>query len=238
MNNDTLSTDVTEDGSLTLFSPAAGEHYHSTHGAMTESRHIFLGLGFCHFVSSRQAHEVCVLEAGLGTGLNALLTLLEAVRCGIHTTYYTYELYPLTDAIYRQLHFDVPGCSEADDWFLQIHTAEWNSPVSLHPLFTLVKIHADLTAATLPQNVQVVYWDAFSPEAQPELWSEELLARVSRHCLAGAVLTTYCAKGEVRRRLERCGFSVERMAGPPGGKREVLRGIRHDGLHCAPKGKP
>lgn len=238
MNNDALTTEVTEDGSLTLFSPVAGEHYHSTHGAMTESLHIFLNLGFCHFVTSRQVREVCVLEAGLGTGLNALLTMQEAVRRGIRTTYYTYELYPLTDTVCHQLHFDMPDCPEADEWLRQIHTAEWNCSVSLHPLFTLIKMHADLTTATLPHNIQVVYWDAFSPEAQPELWSEDLLARVSRHCSAGAVLTTYCAKGEVRRRLARCGFAVERMAGPPGGKREVLRGTCSNSPHCVPQGKP
>ncbi|SUB77242.1 tRNA (5-methylaminomethyl-2-thiouridine)(34)-methyltransferase MnmD [Porphyromonas macacae] len=227
MSSRNLTLSTTADGSLTVYSRLSGEHYHSMFGAITESRRVFMELGLCNRLEEADG-VITVLEAGFGTGLNALLSLSEAIRAKKAVHYYTYELYPLEPAIYERIHFPVTELDGADEWLLQMHEAAWGCDIKLHPLFTLTKRQEDLTQTELPQAVDTVYWDAFSPEAQPELWSEELFRKVFECCNEGALLTTYCAKGEIRRRLQRAGFDVLRMPGPKGGKREVLQAIRRE----------
>lgn len=224
----------TEDGSLTLYTPRFGEHYHSTHGAVQESAHIYLGLGLRqrleHWAEPEGAALRC-FEVGFGTGLNALLSWREAERSHRLIHYYSIERYPIPAELYRQLHYELStaealstaGCAEdSHSALMQLHEAAWDEDVTLSRYFILHKISGDLNALPFPAALDLVYYDAFSPESQPELWREELFAQLRRCCRPGAILTTYCAKGEVRRRLERSGFSVERLPGPPG-KREVLR---------------
>lgn len=213
----------TEDGSLTLFAPAVGEHYHSTHGALQESRHIFIQLGLQHRLEQPLDSDrpLRLFEVGLGSGLNALLTasLAEEFHQPIH--YYSVERYPLPPEVYRQLTFP-----ELEDGLLQaIHDAPWEEAASLSPHFTLHKLQGDFTELSLPSPLDLVYFDAFSPESQPELWTQKIFQRLFEASAPGAVLTTYCAKGVVRRRLQQAGFLVERLPGPPG-KREVLRASR------------
>ena len=109
--------------------------------------------------------------------------------------------------------------------FLRLHTTEWGQPVRVSPHFTLLKLQADFTAVTLPGSYDLIYFDAFSPEKQPEMWTQERFEQLYRHASPGAVLTTYCAKGSVRRALQAAGFAVERLPGPPG-KREMLRATK------------
>ena len=224
----------TEDGSLTLYTPRFGEHYHSTHGAVQESAHIYLGLGLRQRLEQWTECEAAALrcfEVGFGTGLNALLSWMEAERSHRLIHYYSIERYPIPAELSRQLHYElstaVPlstaGCAEdSHSALMQLHEAAWDEDVTLSRYFILHKISGDLNALSFPSALDLVYYDAFSPESQPELWREELFAQLRHCCRPGAILTTYCAKGEVRRRLERSGFSVERLPGPPG-KREVLR---------------
>ena len=145
-----------------------------------------------------------------------MLSLQEAERTGRKVDYTSVELYPLAWAEVEPL-----GYSD-HPLFRYLHEAAWEEWVQLTPFFRLKKLRADLLALPLPE-ADVVYFDAFSPEKQPELWSEALFCRLRQALRPGAVLTTYCAKGEVRRRLQRAGFLVERLPGPPGGKREILR---------------
>ena len=217
--------ETTEDGSLTLFAPTFGEHYHSTHGAVQESLHIYIGMALEERLrAERGATEpLRLFEVGFGTGLNALLTWqrAEAERTPIH--YYSIEKYPVGPEVYEALHYEgVTGPLDPAEALGALHTAPWGEAVALSPFFTIEKLHGDLTECTFPEGLSVIYYDAFSPESQPELWAEELFARLFAVALPEAVLTTYCAKGEVRRRLQRAGFLVERLPGPPG-KREVLR---------------
>ena len=224
----------TEDGSLTLYTPRFGEHYHSTHGAVQESAHIYLGLGLRqrlkHWAEPEGAALRC-FEVGFGTGLNALLSWREAERSHQLIHYYSIERYPIPAELYRQLHYELStadalsttGCAEdSHSSLMRLHEAAWDEDVTLSRYFVLHKISGDLNALPFPSALDLVYYDAFSPESQPELWREELFTQLRRCCRPGAILTTYCAKGEVRRRLERSSFSVERLPGPPG-KREVLR---------------
>lgn len=217
---------TTEDGSLTLYAPTFGEHYHSTHGAVQESEHIYLGLALRERMSSWREGDapLRLFEVGFGTGLNALLSWREAEERHIPLQYYSIEKFPLPPEIYEALHYEGLGQErEVKDQLLRLHTAPWDEAVELSPFFTLYKLRGDLTTCTFPERLSVIYYDAFSPESQPELWAEELFQRLGKVACSGAILSTYCAKGEVRRRLQRSGFLVERLPGPPG-KREVLCG--------------
>lgn len=214
---------TTEDGSLTLFAPTFGEHYHSTHGARQESEHIFLRLGLLHRLEGMPMTDrpLRLFEVGLGTGLNALLTKVAVEQAKCPLCYYSIERYPLEEELANQLNYsDLP----TED-LRAIHEAPWGEDISLSPYFTLHKIQGDLTISLFPVGLDLIYFDAFSPESQPELWEEGVFRRLFEASSPGAVLTTYCAKGEVRRRLQRAGFLVERLPGPPG-KREVLRATR------------
>ena len=162
-----------------------------------------------------------LFEVGLGTGLNALLTKVEVEQAKCPLYYYSIERYPLEEELASQLAYsDLP----TED-LRAIHEAPWGEGISLSPYFMLHKIQGDLTASSFPTGLDLIYFDAFSPESQPELWEEGVFRRLFEASSPGAVLTTYCAKGEVRRRLQRAGFLVERLPGPPG-KREVLRATR------------
>ena len=201
--------ELTADGSPTLFVPALDEHYHSVKGARTESVHIFIDMGLraCPLPAPR------VLEVGFGTGLNALLTWDEAERTGRPVRYTTLELYPLSVDEALAL-----GYEGAAGRLRALHEAEWEMPVELSPHFTLRKCRADFTTCSLPAAAfDLVYFDAFAPDKQPAMWSEERFATLFAALSPGGILTTYCAKGEVRRRLQRAGFTVERLPGPPGG---------------------
>jgi len=212
---------LTEDGSHTLFVPAIDECYHSTHGAIQESRHIFIEAGLKHC----QKREIKILEIGFGTGLNAFLTFLEAERRGTQIQYTSLELYPVEVQKAIQLNYPEELAPDKRQIFELLHTSNWNEALQLTPFFRLKKIVSDFTLFLFTDQFDVVYFDAFSPEKQPEMWSKELFERIYAHCLPGAILTTYCAKGVVRRAIQDAGFTVERLQGPPG-KREILRGVK------------
>ncbi|NDV65694.1 tRNA (5-methylaminomethyl-2-thiouridine)(34)-methyltransferase MnmD [Bacteroides sp. 224] len=210
----------TADGSSTLFVPELNEHYHSVKGARTESQHIFIDMGMKH----SSANPIRILEIGLGTGLNAFLTLTEAEQSGKEVHYTGLELYPLD--------WETVRCLEYSDstLFQQIHVSPWEQETKLTPTFTLTKKKTDFTL--LPQDgtlkgFDVIYFDAFAPEKQPEIWNEELFKHLYVIMNTEGILTTYCAKGIVRRMLQQAGFTVERLAGPPNGKREILRAVKN-----------
>ena len=233
----------TEDGSATLFVPELDEHYHSVKGARTESQHIFIDMG----LKASAAPQPHVLEIGFGTGLNALLTL-EAAEQDARPVHYTgIELYPLA---WEEV--DALGYSN-NPLFKQLHTAPWEEDVKISPHFTLRKIKGDANTVINEElrmkneefhygviaqpnssffilnssfSPSVVYFDAFAPEKQPEMWNEQLFRSLYVYMNTGGILTTYCAKGVIRRMLQAVGFRVERLPGPPGGKREILRATK------------
>lgn len=219
---------ATEDGSLTLYTPRFGEHYHSTHGAVQESRHIYTGLALKGRLATwhqDKGKALRLFEVGLGTGLNALLTALVADREQIPIHYTSIEKYPLPKEIFHHLSYEKTIGEGSDVLLRRLHESPWGEDVSITPFFTLHKVLGDLTDYTFPQALDVVYYDAFSPEAQPELWEERLFLSLYDAMNCQATLATYCAKGVVRRALQHAGFSVERLPGPPG-KREVLRAVK------------
>ena len=215
--------EITADGSATLYIPEIDEHYHSVKGALTESLHIFIQTGF-HY---SKADPLTTLFRPSIPRLNAFLTLLESEKFQRKTVYHTIELYPLTAEQANSLKYQDTIAPEQATLFETIHLAEWDKPIEITPNFTLHKIKGDLGQIILPdQSFDLIYYDAFAPEKQPNLWSKEIFEKISRSMKSQGILTTYCAKGEVRRRLQRAGLIVERLQGPPAGKREILRAIK------------
>lgn len=212
--------EITADGSATIYVPHLDEHYHSVKGALTESLHIFRNCAFLHHSPSPQ--PLRILEIGFGTGLNAVVTAMATTK--EHKAHYiSLELYPVEAQLIEKLNY---GEMIDKDLLAALHQAQWNAPQVITPTFTLEKLQCDFTKCTLPTDIDVVYFDAFAPEKQPEMWDENLFKRIYDSMSVGGILTTYCAKGEIRRRLQRVGFVVERLAGPPGGKREILRATK------------
>lgn len=217
-----LNIEITSDGSPTFYREDIDEHYHSVKGALAESRHIYLQLGWSH-IAQRQP-TVRVFEVGFGTGLNAALTAKYAQEHRVETTYYAIELFPIP-AQMNNIMTDMQSEDHKIE-FIRVNAALWNEPVDINPYFHLHKISGDLHTADLPDNVDVIYFDAFAPEKQPDIWDVTVFQKLYRSLASDGILVTYCAKGAIRRMLQSIGFRTERLPGPPGGKREVLRAIK------------
>jgi tRNA U34 5-methylaminomethyl-2-thiouridine-forming methyltransferase MnmC len=205
---------ITADGSHTLFLAELDEYYHSMNGAALESRHVYINAG----LNRCEKEQIQVLELGFGTGLNALLTALEAEKRKIEALYTTLEKYPLPPQITGKLNYS----SLNENLFQAIHAAEWGKNCCITSSFFLRKIKTDFKDYDYSGNPDVVYYDAFAPDKQPEVWSQKIFDALYRSMPTGGILTTYCAKGTIRRMMLQSGFTVERLPGPPG-KREMLR---------------
>ncbi len=211
---------LTEDGSHTLYLPQMDEHYHSVHGAIQESRHVFIDAGFEACV----AEQPRVFEVGFGTGLNALLTAIETGKCGRKVSYTSVELYPL--ALEQALMLNYGKILGEETLFANLHKAAWNESAALNDWFDLKKIETDFASMPMGENeYDLIYFDAFAPNKQADLWQQEIFDRLFRSLRPDGIFVTYCAKGVVRRMLQASGFVVERLPGPPG-KHEMLRGRR------------
>ncbi|NDV60381.1 tRNA (5-methylaminomethyl-2-thiouridine)(34)-methyltransferase MnmD [Bacteroides sp. 519] len=207
----------TADGSSTLYIPEMDEHYHSVKGAATESQHVFINMG----MKAHSPQDILnIFEVGFGTGLNAWLTLKETITSKQKVYYTGIELYPLSKETIDALHYT------DDPLFGELHNAPWNSDTEITPEFILNKVNMDLASYKFNQSNRpdIVYFDAFAPEKQPEMWTQEIFDSLYQAMNEGGILTTYCAKGVIRRMLQQSGFVVERLPGPPQGKREILRG--------------
>lgn len=216
-----LKVDIqtTDDGSLTLFVPELDEHYHSVKGALTESKHIFINMG----LRASEAEEPRILEVGFGTGLNALLTLQES-EIGRKVHYTTIERYPLSKEVTEKMEYSTLVDTETAEYYSTLHEAEWNKWVKITERFNLRKLNTDLTTLELKEKYDIIYFDAFAPEKQPEMWTQTIFDMMYNSLDVHGILVTYCAKGAVRRMMQNAGFAVERLAGPPNVKREILRG--------------
>jgi tRNA U34 5-methylaminomethyl-2-thiouridine-forming methyltransferase MnmC len=210
--------ETTADGSPTLYVPDLDEHYHSMNGAIQESQHVYLASGLLHFIHKKQQPEINVLEFGFGTGLNAFLTALEAEKQKIIIHYTALEKYPLSQEMINKLNYS----SEDQRLFQLLHQSGWGNPVSISSYFTLQKVAIDFIDFDFSNQYDVVYYDAFAPDKQPEVWSQELFEKLFSSMNSGGILTTYCAKGSIRRMMQQAGFTVERIPGALG-KREMLR---------------
>lgn len=215
---------LTADGTHTIYVPELDEHYHSVFGAVAESIFIYIQEGLRLF-SGRK--KIVLFECGFGTGLNALLTCIQAGQMNLNIEYHTIEKFPLPDNLVKKLNY--PEISEISnsnkELFYKLHSADWNNKSCILEGFFLNKIHADLTCYEHSAMYDLVYFDAFDPEKQPELWSEKVFRKLYEAMNPSGILVTYSVKGEVRRALQKAGFSLEKIPGPKG-KREILRAVR------------
>lgn len=212
---------TTEDGSHSLLNETLDETYHSRHGAKQESNYVFIDKGLNFFVDQNSAKAVSILEIGFGTGLNALLTAKKSSADQITINYTTIETDPLPPEIWKTLNYSLNNLL-----FEDIHEANWNEWVSLTPTFKLFKNQISLQQVVFnDEEFDVIYFDAFAPNKQPEMWTYEMLEKVYRALKLNGVFVTYCAKGQLKRDLKTLGMSVESLSGPPG-KREMVRAIK------------
>lgn len=213
----------TKDGSHSLLNESLNETYHSTHGAVQESIHVFIKNGLRHWLSQNPGKEVTILEVGFGTGLNTLLTLKESLEQKLKVHYTSLEAFPVSEELASQLNYSTQVPAEAGQFFSQLHAAPWNTPATITSDFTLEKREGQIQQMTLGERkYDLVYFDAFAPAKQPAMWELSVLEKVARSIKAKGVFVTYCAQGQLKRNLKSLGLEVESLPGPPG-KREMVR---------------
>jgi tRNA U34 5-methylaminomethyl-2-thiouridine-forming methyltransferase MnmC len=212
---------ISEDGSSTLYRADLDEHYHSFHGAIQESMHVFIEAGLKRVADKSVLH---VLEVGFGTGLNALLTMLQQPENLVH--YHALEKYPVATDMAAAINYpQLLGGDEVRRSFNAMHTCAWGQEVPIQAQFLLTKLEVDLCDFQSETLYDLVYFDAFAPDKQPEMWTTTIFEKIFGMMAKGGVLTTYSAKGSVRRSMQDAGFVVERIPGPPG-KRQMLRAFK------------
>jgi len=208
----------TADGSSTLYVKELDETYHSRHGALQESMHVFIENGLRYSLSHTNSDNISILEIGFGTGLNALLTLKEAKRNHqIKFTYHTIEAYPIDIKLAEELNYN-----ENKQDLILFHNCAWNSANHISDNFVFCKHHLPFQNFNTVEKFDVIYYDAFGPRAQAEMWTNETLLKATSYLKNNGILVTYCAKGEVKRIFKKAGFVVQTLKGPPG-KREMIR---------------
>jgi len=212
---------MTDDGSHTMYVKEMDEPYHSTHGALQESMHVFIKQG----LFNTKQKSLRILEVGFGTGLNALLTLKESIIRNLVIYYHAVEKYPLSASEYDQLNYEKVVDAVPEGVFSKMHNSPWGESVKITENFNLYKENSDFRSMVLPPHINLIYFDAFSPDKQPELWSPDIFSAISNVSDPGAILVTYSSKGTIRRTLTSCGFNVIKVAGPPG-KREMVRALK------------
>lgn len=216
---------LTEDGSTTLAIPSMNVTYHSRYGAVQESTHVYIETGLLHFINGNNSSTggtLHMLEIGFGTGLNAILSLQQALLHHQKINYYAIEPYPLSVDDIRKLNYNSFIPASITGYFYSMHGCGWDEQVELHALFSFKKTQTTAEALKTTDHFHIIYFDAFDPVAQPELWTEAVFEKMYGLLHTNGILVTYCSKGAVQRALKAAGFSIEKLKGPPG-KREIIR---------------
>ncbi|MBS1630688.1 MAG: tRNA (5-methylaminomethyl-2-thiouridine)(34)-methyltransferase MnmD [Bacteroidetes bacterium] len=206
------------DGTHTIEIASAGLTYHSRYGAIQESQHVFIESGLR--IAIQAGTPLRILEIGFGTGLNAFLSAIETIEQGPKLHYHALEAFPLEPELYRALNY--PDMLGHPELFQALHDAAWEQEVSLHEHFLLEKHQIDFLKFRPTKRYQLIFFDAFAPEIQPELWTQDFFETLGCLMMPGGILTTYCSKGCVRRAMQAAGWAVTKIPGPPG-KREIVR---------------
>ncbi len=213
---------ITGDGSHTLFASDLQDHYHSTFGAVQESNHIYIESALKAHPSNRKM--VNVLEIGFGTGLNALLTWQQSYLQKMKIQYVTIEPHPVELAMALRLNYpDFIDIQDSVSIFKKLHQAAWGEGVVISEYMRFTKMDTAIQEASLePMRFDIVYFDAFGPEAQPELWTVPVFQKIYDSMALDSVMTTFSSKGSVKRAMQEAGFNIELLDGPPG-KRTITR---------------
>ena len=216
----------TDDGSMTIHLPDINEQYHSKHGALQEANHVFLKMGLHPIMDLYKNKPLSILEIGFGTGLNCLITYVEAKKSNLSIDYTAVEAFPVSMEEWQAMGYgQLMGIPETDDIFKRMHQLPWESKEQLDVSFLLTKQQKDFKDIVDNKLYNLIYFDAFGARVQPELWTERIFQLMFTALKDNGVLVTYSAKGSVRRAMQAVGFSVERLQGPPG-KREMLRATK------------
>jgi tRNA U34 5-methylaminomethyl-2-thiouridine-forming methyltransferase MnmC len=216
---------TTADGSNTIFNPQVGENYHSRHGALQESRHVFLKAGLEYFIGESGAKKVSVLEVGLGTGLNFLLTADYCTANAIQLNYTGIEAYPLSQEMIGNTGYQQYVQPVIWDAFIDNYQRSMQAAVQLNNLCQLQSAHCQLLNFESDRKFDVIYFDAFAAIHQPEMWNEAAIAHTIQFLKPGGVFVTYAITGNLKRMLKSMGLKVQKVPGAPG-KREMLRALR------------
>lgn len=215
---------ITSDGSTTIHLPEWNEQYHSKHGAIQEAYHVFIKNGLDCFNTKT---KVSILEIGFGTGLNCFITYLEAQQNDLNIDYTGVEAYPVKQEEIEKLNYvEALKAENEQRVFDKIHSLLWNEKEQLSTNFSLIKKEQFFEDINELDKFNLIYFDAFGARVQPELWTESIFKKMFLALKQNGILVTYSAKGSVRRAMQKVGFTVERLPGPPG-KREMLRARKH-----------
>jgi len=216
----------TADGSNTLFNETIGEHYHSAHGALQESKHVFIAAGLEFAIERNPDQEIKILEVGFGTGLNFILSFAHCEENNIKLKYTGIEAFPLTRDVIAQTGYKeyVPNTVWTD--FMENYEEALTTSKKLSSHFELTIAHTTLTEFKSDELFDVVYYDAFSVQHQPEMWTNEMIAHACSFIKPDGIFVSYAITGNLKRAVKACGFTIEKLPGAPG-KREMLRAIKN-----------
>ncbi len=220
---------ITADGSHSISIPALNSTYHSSHGAIVESKHVFIESGFHDYRKNNISgnNSINIFEMGFGTGLNALLTLIESEKLQQPVYYETVEAYPLTESEYQALNYCKQlKLEQYQPLFERLHAMDWEIETTITDFFTFKKSMHRLADHFSNRQFHIVYFDAFAPDAQPELWTTEIFTKIFSMLAPGGILVTYCSKTVVRKAMMAAGFTVHKIPGPPH-KREIVRAVKN-----------
>lgn len=220
-----LRLKTTADGSSTIYNEEIDENYHSIHGALQESMHVFIDKGLLYSLNKTLKNEnLKILEIGWGTGLNCALSFFNSIDSNIKIEYHGIEPFPVANNLIEKLNFSFNNSDQ--EFFKALHQLSWNKNHFINSSFSLTKHESTFENFNSLEQFDLIYFDAFAPRKQPELWLKNIFEKIYGLLRADGSLVTYCAKGQVRRDLETVGFSVERLDGPPG-KREMIRATKN-----------
>lgn len=213
------------DGSTTLISPIYKTSYHSIKGAFLETDTVFIQAGLAHFLQIYSSKNISIFEMGFGTGLNIFMAYQWAKKHQVKLDVHTVDNFILDRETLKKLNFT----SQLGDalFFETLHECPWNQTILLDPMMTITKHCASLHELSLDQQFDVIFYDAFAPSSQPELWTKEVMQQMFDILRSPGLLVTYCAQGQFKRNLKSAGFSVESIPGPPG-KREMTRASKNN----------
>lgn len=217
---------ITEDGSHTIYIPELDETYHSTHGAINESNHVFINNGLNYLVEREKRDNVKLFEVGFGTGLNTLLSAIYAEEHRIHLRYESLEAFPLSSLETKKLNYsELIKSPISKEVFKVIHESAWNQWIDVSTNFQLKKVKNTIGEYMGQESFDICFFDAFAPSKQPDMWELSILQKISDLLVSNGIFVTYCAKGQLKRDLKSIGFEVETLPGPPG-KFEMVRATK------------
>jgi tRNA U34 5-methylaminomethyl-2-thiouridine-forming methyltransferase MnmC len=226
MADDNIRIITTEDGSHSLYNKELNETYHSFHGAVQESKHVFIKSAL-EYLLGKGLTEISVFEVGFGTGLNALLTADWAHTNETYVDYDSIEAFPVSHKQAAELNYvSLIKGENIKDWFSTLHQKPWDEQHKINNFFTCRKIHNSLKEYALPRDrYDAIFFDAFAPNKQSEMWELDILTKIYRSMRGDGVFVTYCAQGQLKRNLRSLGLKVETLQGPPG-KKEMVRAVK------------